>query len=206
MPIGFRNMTEELSLAVAALSAIATVGSFVAALLAYLTARRLGRIEVERRHEELVPKFHVVAKELSNGQVRLSVKLIGPAALEKIDDLTVTIRNDSVERRSDYAGSPTQGEMDAQLWSKYRLSPGISGADERGRTAGPIELLLGNESYYQLEPSIAPAWVTPEAWGLMFRGAPLRIALKSRRGQEPYWTVPLEVGVIPHLPNSMPQH
>src|SRR6185437_11233766 len=97
-------------------------------------ARALADIEQDRRHSEPTPRFRVRVEPWTAGNnedLRLRIMLTGPTGLDRIDGLTVTIRDDHF-RRGDgtlTAGGPTREEVKAQVWGPYRFRPG-TGPDE----------------------------------------------------------------------------
>lgn len=130
--------------------------------------------------------------------MRLVVALDGPPALDRLDQLTVTIRDDTTDHRS-VAGGPTDEQIAAQIWGPYRFTPGVDGADRTGRAVAPIRLLLGDDRPFQLEPSTPPPWWTdPEAWRTEYAATPIRLAIRCcRRDNDHEWNVPLEIVPTP---------
>jgi hypothetical protein len=130
--------------------------------------------------------------------VRLVVALDGPPALDRLDQLTVTIRDDTTDHRSRVAGGPTDEQIAVQIWGPYRFTPGVDGADPTGRAVAPIRLLLRDDRPFQLEPSTPPLWWTagPEAWRAMYAAAPIRLAIRCRRNDNDHeWNVPESVPI-----------
>jgi hypothetical protein len=86
------------SVAAAAVAAWAAHQSRSAAEQSNRAANALATIERDRRHAELCPRFRMSAEPLGPGDYqgvfRLRVLLAGPLPLERLDRLTVTIRND----------------------------------------------------------------------------------------------------------------
>lgn len=185
-------MSEILSIVFAALSAVAAVGSFLAARASNRTAQRLTQIEADRRHEELMPRFEVQAFANEASQVRLTVKLVGPSALDWLDEFRVVVRDDTTDHSSPLVGGPTPIEVDAQVWSPFRFVPRIDGATADGRSTGVFRILLGDDRQFLLEPTPVPRWSTPDAWKAMYQGSPLRLTILGRRGTNAVWSVPVE--------------
>jgi len=75
----------------------------------------------------------------------------------------------------------------------------VDGADRTGRTVAPIQLLLGDDRPFQLEPSTPPPWWTagPKAWRAKYAAAPIRLAIRCcccrRNDNDHEWNVPLEI-------------
>lgn len=192
------------------LSAVAAVAAAVVAVLAWRAARAaataatvLTQLEQGRWHNELTPRFTVTATADPEGRVRLVVALDGPAALDRLDQLTVTIRDDNTDHRSRLAGGPTVEQIAAQIWGPYRFTPRVDGADRTGRAIAPIRLLLGDDRPFQLEPSTPPPWAgDPVAWRAKYAAAPIRLAIRCcrRNDNDHEWNVPLEV--VPNRPGT----
>lgn len=153
-------------------------------------------IEAERRHEELTPHFRVSVEPTVSILWRLTVLLEGPAALGRLDGLTVTIRDGRPNRARGphLAGAPTSEEEAAQVWGPLRFAPGtwleasptgeLGGADPTGRTTDTGGMAVGGELDFPMEPT--PDW--PPKMGTV-----LRLQLEARRdGLEP-WTLPCEI-------------
>ena len=185
------------------LPAVSTVAAAMVAVLAWRAAREaataataLTKLEQGRWHNELTPRFTTTATKTPEGRVRLVMALDGPAALDRLDQLTVTIRDDTTDHRSRLAGGPTEEQIAAQIWGPYRFTPGVDGADHTGRAAAPIRLLLGDDRPFQLEPSTPPPWWAedPEAWRAQYATAPIRLAVRCRHNDNDHeWNVPIEI-------------
>lgn len=106
--------------------------------------------------------------------LRLRIMLTGPTGLDRIDGLTVTIRDDHFRRGEGTltAGSPTREEIRAQVWGPNRFRPGTgpdeARADDDGRvTVYDAQLPIGEELPYLLERTRPPTWatsMTQESW------------------------------------------
>jgi type II secretory pathway pseudopilin PulG len=166
-------------------------------------AETAAALEVERRHDELTPVFRFACRPVNPGvdTLRLTVSLVGPPELKRLDALTVTIRDDHPWRAqgTPLAGGPTPEEIAAQIWGPYTFTPGISsgsgaGADPTGRTTPTNGMPVGEELPFQLEPTRPPAW-SKQSWQdwQRERGTLLRLALECHRdGYEP-WTLTYEI-------------
>ena len=162
-------------------------------------------IEKERRHAEMRPHFLVTCEAPSPGtdQRRLLIKLMGPGDLEKIDDLTVTIRDDSYFRLKP---TPSPGSVGDHVWGPMRFVPGTGpgattrtgavGADSAGRTTESVGMPVGEEHIYQLESTRPPndGTRTREQWQAEVSST-LRIQIKSQRKDWDDWITVGEVEV-----------
>jgi hypothetical protein len=136
------------------------------------------------------------------------VFLIGPPELERLDALTVTIRDDHPWRGqgTPVAGGPTPEQVAAQVWGRYRFIPGtgpgagsvtgITGADPAGRTTVTAGLPVGEELPFDLEPTNPPRWSGWNRSGWQQAVGPmLRLRLECHRdGWEP-WSLPCEMKI-----------
>jgi hypothetical protein len=168
-------------------------------------AGALADIEQDRRHTELTPRFRARVEPWTAGNdqdLRLRVTLTGPTGLDRIDGLTVKIRDDHFKRGEAAltAGGPTREEIKAQVWGPYRFRPGTgpddSHADPDGRvTVYDAELPIGEELPYLLERTRPPAWaawMTQEQWNEQ-RGPVIRIALEAWHNDHGKWILPCEI-------------
>jgi hypothetical protein len=177
------------------------LGSLVATAVGLRFARKASsaadtanRIERDRRHAELRPRFSVsCTPQPGTDRSTLGVELVGPGELETVDEITVTIRDDSVFRLK----SPDAAD---QIWGPYRFVPGTGpgvgtrggrGADEAGRVTTSEGMPVGEAHLYALEPTPPPpknAWDTPMWRGQV--GTKLRLRIDtSKSGWDPWVAV-----------------
>jgi hypothetical protein len=135
----------------------------------------------------------------------MAVFLTGPPELERLDALTVTIRDDHTWRgQHTLAGGPTPEQLAEQIWGPYRFTPGsgpgadsvhgIPGADPTGRTIPTRGMPVGEELPFHLELTRPPTWSQQltDSWR-QARGSVVRLRLECRRdGREP-WTLACEI-------------
>ena len=69
---------EAASFSAAALSAVAAVGAWMAAKRSNITADSVAKIESDRWHAELLPKFDVRIERIEGDRATLDVQLVGP--------------------------------------------------------------------------------------------------------------------------------
>jgi hypothetical protein len=91
-------------------------------------------LDTQRRNAELTPRFRITCQPSNPGSpaLRLGVFLAGPPELERLDKLTLIIRDDHPWRsqHTPLAGGPTPEQVAGQIWGPYRLTPGVGpGAD-----------------------------------------------------------------------------
>ncbi len=153
--------------------------------------------EAERRHEELTPEFVVTASPVNIGRAELWVELAGPVALRGLDEIAVSIRDDVPGRAPVSPAGPSAEEIAAQVWGPYQFSPYADGADAGGRTIDPFALQVGERRPSSLMKTRAPHWTSQsdEQWWQQWVGEPVRLLLRCRRGDDPPWTVPLQIVV-----------
>jgi hypothetical protein len=152
-------------------------------------------IERERRHAEMRPRYLVTCDATNSGTDHwtLYVKLAGPGELEALDQLTVTIRDDSHFRLKP-APAPGQSpeSVPDQVWGPLRFVPGTGpgvttrqgavGADAAGRWITSDGMPVGEEHIYALEatsPPPASSW-NREQWTAEV-GSTVRLRMESRK-------------------------
>lgn len=174
----------------------------------------LARIEYERRHAELTPRFRVTVDDGGSGSEELLVlrmKLMGPAGLDHVDSLTVRIRDDNYRRWT--GGLPigaTEEQVAKCIWGPYRLIPHGTvddnpHVDEVGRFGEyNIGLPVGEEVALPLEPTLSPPWLhrSQEDWQRYWRTPgrferTIRVAIEARLAKRDVWNLPYEVKLGP---------
>ncbi|MFF6859883.1 hypothetical protein ACFY9H_31440 [Streptomyces bacillaris] len=182
------SYTEILTVTTAVASSIAAVGSFEAARRSLKTANRAARtgesaaataeavaqIERARWHAELQPKLDIHIDD----QAIMTVRFAGPAALGPIRRIELTIRDDSDHHgHTGLAGSPSQAELAAVVWSPLRFRPGIDDAGEQGRNAGPFGLDLNETRRIAMEVTNAPRFFSGghRTWLTRWVNQPVRL-------------------------------
>jgi len=162
---------------VAVVALIVSIVAVLVTLVGLYFARRAAdaattatNIEKARRHAEMRPRYLVTCEAVNPGaeQRRLLVKLVGPGELEGLDELSVTIRDDSHFRLkpAPNPGQPPESVLD-QVWGPLRFVPGTGpgvgtrpgcvGADQAGRTTMSLGMPVGEAHIYALEPTLPPA-------------------------------------------------
>lgn len=164
----------------------------------------LASIERGRRHDELTPRLRLVCERMNYGgqELRLRVALRGPYNLDRLDKLTVTIRNDHHKRGAgtSLAGGPSPDQIRKQIWGPYRFAPG-SGPDNflpdsLGRVTVYDDVLpLGEELPFVLEHTLPPSWMegaTQADW-LRDRSTLIRLELLAEHTEHGTWRLPAEI-------------
>lgn len=163
-------------------------------------------LEGQRRQTELTPRFRVSFNRMDG---LLTVRLVGPLELERLDSLTVKVRDDNPWRSQaePRAGGPSPEEVAAQVWGPYRFIPGtgpgasvtrgVPGADSTGRVTPTRGMPVGEALTFAMEATRPPKW-----WGRGLdawrrdQGRTIRLQLECRRnGWEP-WSLPCEVDCV----------
>lgn len=196
------------SVAAAAVAAWAARQSRQSATEANRAATRMTRIEEQRRHSELCPQFELTAKGSQTTDlvdVTLQVKLLGPIGLDRLDKLTVTIRDDYFRRHegSNLAAGPTPEEVNRQVWGPYRLKVGVGPDEARPDPVGksitydsPIP--IGEGIPLVLEPTPFPPWapsMRKDSWRQLV-GEHIRITLHAEQDDHGVcnsWSLPCEI-------------
>ncbi|WP_331758279.1 hypothetical protein OG582_00135 [Streptomyces anulatus] len=144
--------------AAALFSGAAGVAAWRTALAANRTAESVAQIERDRWHREVAPRIDLAVVN-ERGRPELLVRFNGPASLEAIGALELSIRDDR-DRSEDLllAGGASAEERANTIWGPFRLSPHIDGADDLGRRAEPFALDHGEQRRFALERSLPPRW------------------------------------------------
>lgn len=200
----YSGLGDLVALGATAIAAVAARQSNKSASKANQTAGALADIEQDRRRSELTPWFRVRVEPWTAGndqELRLRIMLTGPPGLDRIDGLTVKIRDDHFRRGEGtlLPGGPTREKIKAQVWGPYRFQPGTGPdealADADGRiTAYEAQLPIGEELPYLLERTRPPTWasLTQEQWNES-RGPVIRIALEAWHTDHGRWNLPCEI-------------
>lgn len=192
--------------AIESVGTVAAVGVAAwAAWLANRTAGRMTAIESQRRHSELCPRLRVTCEPFNPGSdiMRMRIMLIGPPGLDRLDRLTVTIRNDRFRRgegHRQHMGGVTEEEVKQHIWGPYRFTPHVgpdeAGADSTGReVVYDTPVPLGEELIYQLEHTSPGHWMggmSHPDW-LRQRGTMIRLAITAEHGDYGKWYLPCEI-------------
>lgn len=179
-------------------------------------------LESDRRHAELTPRLRVrcAPSTPDAADFKLTVELIGPAALGGLDELVVTVRDDHPWRGqgTPLAGGPTPEQVAAQIWGplKFRRGTGpgadpvrgVPGADDTGRSTPTGGLPVGETLPFFLDPTTPPSWSagqTIENWRIE-RGHVLRLSFLCRKqGMDP-WRLVGEIDTQTDNPVTIPEH
>lgn len=184
----------------AALSAVAAAGAWRAAHRSAKTAKTVARIEQDRWHAELLPKFQISIERGEADRATLSVRLVGPLPLCHLDEIRMEIvQSDDMSRIARLPGSPSQEELDAQVWGPLRFTHGADGADINGKTVDPFNLEVGTGRPFSIERTRPPHWQQGNdrdaRWRDQWLNTPMRLVLTCRRAGFTNWVVPCEVEV-----------
>ena len=148
------------------------------------THRRQAAIESKRQHDALTSELAVTCDARPGADSRradMTLELTGPAGLDRLDEVTVRIRDDIPEQISEV------------IWGPYRLNPAVRDTESYGRAHGPFRLPKHEPYPIQLEQTTTPAWITPGVWKNQYEYKPVRLELTCRRkGHEP-WILRQEV-------------
>ena len=177
-------------------AAVAAGGSVVAAIFSNGTSKSLAKIERDRRHSELTPKFDVFCVNIRPDNHELIIWLSGPSGLDKIDSLTISIR-DNKRMFPSPSGRPTEEEVAKQIWAPRRFTPGVDGASVDGRSVPYSDLKLGDEVKFQLEKTPCPSWITyngpNEWWEPMGISRSIKISISCINEDLGTWSVPWDI-------------
>lgn len=192
------NLTIALiGLAATIVASIAALGAWQAATKANRSAEKMATIEDARRHVELTPQLRITCRAQSDDRADLVVSLDGPAGLDRLDEMTISIRDDRHDRgASPISGGPAAEQVAEVIWGPYRLAAGISGVDATGRYITYGQLRLGDWSQFSLQRTFQPPWQTDaENWRRQWQAGPVRLVIVCQREGLPSWTLPYEIEV-----------
>src|ERR1041384_6821480 len=174
----------------ASLSAVAAAGAWRAAHRSADTADTVARIEEDRWHADLLPQFDISIEEVAGDQngerATLSVRLTGPLPLRRLDEIRIAVvSSDDMVRLATPPGTPSQEDLDGQVWGPLRFTHGADGADTNGQTVAPFRLEVGQGRPFSLERTRPPHWQTGNdrdaRWRDQWLNTPMRIILTCRR-------------------------
>ena len=161
-------------------------------------AVEMAKLEAGRRHSELTPHFRIVCNVNNDVTYWMTMRvcLVGPPELERLDELTLVIR-DYQRMKVDHSpkpGGPTQVQIDGQIWGPYRFVPKFS-ADSTGRTYPTSGVVVGDEIWCSLEPVVPPEWSFMRlTWGQWVKRRIL-LTLDCRKGGQGPWVLAAEVEI-----------
>ncbi|MER6374856.1 hypothetical protein ABT255_42340 [Streptomyces mirabilis] len=184
----------------AVFSAVATGGAWLAARRANATAEAVARIERERWHADLTPRFSVNIDRGEGDRATLSVHLAGPLPLGHLDEVRIEVKqSDDMDYTPTLAGGPTPEQVAAQVWGPYRFVPRVNDADENGQVMPGFPLRVGAGQPRALERTRPPHWQEGDdreaRWRDKWLNQPMRLVLTCRRDGFDPWVVPYEVDV-----------
>jgi hypothetical protein len=195
-------MVRNVNLTIAILGLVATivaagaaVGSWRAATKANEAATTIAAIEQDRQHAELTPRFRITCQASGGDRAELRVELEGPDGLDRLDEVSVTIRDDRHNRSpSPIAGGPSAEEIGQVIWGPYRFVPHVDGADDLGRSVPSMRLHRGDWTRFALQRSLPPKWNSDTTWWEReWAGQPVRLLVTCRREAHEPWSLAYEV-------------
>ncbi|MFE4177123.1 hypothetical protein ACFRR7_34665 [Streptomyces sp. NPDC056909] len=169
-----------------------------AAERANATADAVAQVERDRWHHEMTPQFDVTITRLGpgTGQASMVLTFEGPAALERLDEVELEIRDDGYTHGVGLAGGPNERELENTIWGPYRFKPGIDGATGIGRISPAVPLVLGDPIKRALEESLPPSWTSRANWRERYGNEPVRLWVRCRREGYRPWTLTYNVRVV----------
>ena len=194
--MGF-DLTNAISAGATVIAAGAAIASWRAAKSSNSTSNSLAKIEKERRHAELRPVFKVRCEKYPNDEIfYLILKLDGPAGLDRVDTLKISIRDNQRMPIEDPNGLRTKEEIGAQIWAPFCFSPMVDGSSADGRYIPYSDLKLGDECRFQLQRVSAPPWnqTGGQKWWREQGLTPwLKISILCKNSEMEPWTIPWEI-------------
>ena len=176
-------------------AAAAAIASWRAAVNSNETSSSLARIELDRRHIELTPDFEVTCRKIRPDNLELTLRLRGPAGLDKLDLLKVSIR-DNKRMFASPTGRPTEEEVAKQIWGPYRFIPNLDNASADGRSVPYSELKLGDAVVFHLDKTPKGSWMLDngslEWWETLGISRTTKISIYCEKVGVGSWTVPVD--------------
>lgn len=167
-------------------STAAAIASWRAARQSNKVAARVASIEEARRLAELSPTLEVEFQKHpgSPSGVVLAIVLAGPVDLVALDELWVEVRPDK-SRKTRLAGSPTQDEINDEVWGPAQFVEHIDGSPSRKRSAVFEDVEQATPVVISVERSRRPQWVADdEQWRTLWSKQPARIKIYCRAGSD----------------------
>ncbi|MGW4883378.1 hypothetical protein [Streptomyces murinus] len=161
------------------------------------TADAVAQVERDRWHHEMTPQFDVTITRLgpSSDQASLMLTFEGPAALERLDEVELEIRDDGYTHGVGVAGGTNEQELANTIWGPYRFKPGVDGAGPIGRTSPAVSMVLGDRLKRALEESFPPSWTDRDYWRGRYGNEPVRLWVRCQRDGYQPWMLTYDVAV-----------
>jgi hypothetical protein len=192
-------------------SIAAAAGSFAAVWYARRSARsaeaaaaaaeKTAALDAERRHAELTPEFEIACTAGENGvsdHGELKVTLTGPDGLDRLDELTIVILDESGANHWGHGYPSGVSEEDARrfVWGPWEFNTGASAQVIDNRTTRPRQYSRAdgqNWDRLSLVRTRPGHWMSmdQERWQKQVDG-PARLQITARRGGE-QWILLREV-------------
>jgi hypothetical protein len=147
--------------------------------------------DTKRLHADQTPEFAVACEARANGLVNVTLELTGPQGLNRLDEVTISIRDDWVVKPPPGA---TPEQVAAAITGPYRFMAGIGLTDQYGRGHGPSQLDKHAPYRVLLEPTYPPPWVDPGRWRSQFDGQPGRLEITCRADGYDPWILQRDIG------------
>lgn len=192
-------------------NAIAAVAAAVAAFAAFSAARKaadssreLAQIERDRWHAELTPEFEISVQPALGLSLSLRVVLVGPAFLDHLDEVVISIRDDQhrVEALEEVREPTTKEQSEDRVFGPEHFirhvpqSRACPTGKLVGRTGDPFRALLGDEQQLTLAPTSAPSWwsnLSRDRWDKVYRRRPIKLTLRCTLAGHSPWIVQHEI-------------
>ena len=167
-------MGDTLAFAATALTTVTAAGSWAAAW-------KLTTIERHRWHADMEPRLNAYIASACN----LHIELLGPSGLNKLDEVTVTVRSDCKHIHGD-SGQPGYKFIDTDGKVEVGVITPVDVESDDGWTAGPFQLIRGGVPVVLVLVEVNHRGL-PRSQG---RGCPAYLTASCRAGRLT-WSVPL---------------
>jgi len=187
-------------------AAVATVGSWRTAGKANETAGKVAAIERQRRHSELTPQFQVTCTEPKTGpgSAGMHVTLTGPAGLDHLDEVTISILDETGQDHWGHGLPQGVASEEAALfvWGPWEFNTAASAqvSDNRTTRARSYSRVSGkNWDHLSLQRTRPGRWMTGMSsaqWERQHGGKPIRLLITCRLAGYDQWLLgPLDIYV-----------
>lgn len=178
-------------------AAAAAEKSAAASEKAAAAAEKTAALDAERRHAELTPEFEIACTAEQNGisdHGELTVTFTGPDSLDRLDEVTIVILDESGADHWGHGYPTGVSEDDARrfVWGPWEFNTGASAQVTGNRTTVPRPYSRAdgrNWDRLSLARTRPGHWMSmdQERWQKQVDG-PVRLQITARRGTE-QWTL-----------------
>ena len=185
------------SLIIAVVALVVALASAAYTRRQAVVSEKAAAIEDQRRHDELTPELAVTCEERSGTRLAdMTLELTGPAGIERLDQVTIRIRDDIPDRKPSPGSQLTQDQISDVIWDRTGSISASETPTSTGAHTGRSGCPSMSPTRVSLEWSIPPSWAGL-GWRGQYHGQPVRLEITCRCGGYAPWTLRYEVDVKP---------